>query len=200
MAGAGLVVDHTGGTSQETDVVIFDKFHVPAVLYKSNEGYFPIEGVYYDGEIKSRLTRTELLDAIQKFRSLRTLNPLPNAHGQRQWPARFIFAWSSDLAGNDIESELDRYINADEQALTDPAATIICVAGKGYCCVLRNADGTMSWSKIGGSDGIQEVVNFVGGVANSLIEFRMQKFGVKFGNYIIPTGQNTRLRNIVTPS
>src|SRR5438552_3457995 len=38
IAGTGLVVDHVGGTSPEADVIIFDKFHVPAVLYKADEG------------------------------------------------------------------------------------------------------------------------------------------------------------------
>lgn len=64
IAGSGLVVDSRGGTSPEADVVIFDKFHVPAVLYKENEGLFPLEGVYYYGEIKSRLTKQELRDAV----------------------------------------------------------------------------------------------------------------------------------------
>jgi hypothetical protein len=196
LAGSGLVIDHTGGTSQEADVVIFDKFHVPAVLYRENEGFFPIEGVYYYGEIKSKLTRAELLDSIQKFRTLRALKPLPNAQGQHHWPPRFLFAWSSDLKGEDIETELERYIDADESALKDPAATILCVVGKGYCCVIRDSDGTHHWCKIGATDGLQEVVNFVGGVANSLIDFRMQKFGVKFGHYIIPYGQPTKLRQI----
>lgn len=38
IAGSGLVIDHLGGTSREADVVIFDKFHIPAVLYKDSEG------------------------------------------------------------------------------------------------------------------------------------------------------------------
>jgi hypothetical protein len=50
VAGSGVVVDHTGGTSPEADIVVFDKFHIPAVLYSARDGLFPIEGVCYYGE------------------------------------------------------------------------------------------------------------------------------------------------------
>jgi hypothetical protein len=195
VAGSGLVVDSIGGTSREADVVIFDRFHVPAVLYKEDEGYFPIEGVCYYGEIKSKLTKPELRDALEKFRTFTALNPLLNAKGQKLWPPRFLFAWSSDLTGNDIESELDRYIDVDDAALTAPACSIFCIVGKGYCCVINEAGGSNGWYKIGKSDGLQEVVNFIGGVANSLVDFRMSRFGTKFGNYIIPYAQSVRLRD-----
>ncbi|MHB0785345.1 DUF6602 domain-containing protein [Bradyrhizobium sp. 5.13L] len=92
IAGSGVVVDAAGGTSQEADVIIFDKFHVPAVLYSERDGLFPIEGVYYYGEVKSRLTKQELRDSVQKFRSLLAMSSLPNVHGQRMIGPRFLFA------------------------------------------------------------------------------------------------------------
>jgi len=70
IVGSGLVVDHTGGTSPEADVVIFDRFHIPAVLYNPSEGLFPIEGVSYYGEVKSKLTKSTLRDCIHKFQSV----------------------------------------------------------------------------------------------------------------------------------
>ena len=195
-AGSGVVVDHQGGTSREADVVIFDKFHIPAILYKTEEGYFPIEGTYYLGEIKSRLTKHELLDAIGKFRRVKDLYPLQNAQGRRPDPHRFLFAWSSDLKHGGIEEEFARYVETDELALTNPAATVICIVGKGYCSAIHTPDGKRSWFKIGSADGVQEVVNFIGGIANSLIELRMQRFGVKFGHYIIPEADAVKLRDI----
>jgi hypothetical protein len=188
LAGSGLVIDSHGGTSSEVDVVVFDKFHVPAVLYKGSDGLFPIEGVYYYGEIKSRLTKPELKDAVEKFRRYRSLNPLPNRQGQKEWGPRFIFAWSSDLKEREIDSELHRYFEVDGAAAVDPAASIICVVGKGYCFFDRRGAEGARWLKVGNADGIQEVVNFIGGIANSIIDFRMQKFGMEFGNYIIPGG------------
>jgi len=185
-------VDSFGRTSPEADVVIFDKFHVPAVLYSDSKGLFPIEGVYYYGEIKSRLTRGELEDAVRKFRVVRSMQPLPNAQGQTWIGPRFLFAWSSDLKDGGIEEEFARYAELDEVAKTDPAATIICIVGKGYCYCHQDV-GEVTWFKVGAADGIQEVVNFVGGVANSLMEFRLNRFGTKFGNYIIPVGKPARL-------
>jgi hypothetical protein len=196
LAGSGVVVDYTGRTSREADVVIFDKFHIPAVLYNAEEGLFPIEGTYYYGEVKSKLTKNELSDAIEKFRAVRDFSSLPNAQGVGGIPSRFLFAWTSDLKGEGVEKELERYIETDELALIDPAASIICVVGKGYCSALRTPEGKLAWYKLGNADGIQEVVNFIGGVANSLIDFRMQRFGVKFGHYIIPDGVPQKLFDI----
>jgi hypothetical protein len=196
VAGSGVVVDHAGGISPEADIIIFDRFHAPAVLYSTRDGLFPLEGVCYYGEVKSELNRATLLDSIEKFRKLQQLRPLPNFQDQTFWPPRFIFAWSSDLTGGRIEKELDRYIDCDGLALTDPAATILCVAGKGYCCVIRGQDGMNAWYRIGETDGVQEVVNFIGGVANSVIDFRMQRFGTKFAHYIIPFANSVKLREL----
>jgi hypothetical protein len=196
VAGSGVVVDHTGGSSPEADVVVFDRFHIPAVLHSTRDGLFPIEGVCYYGEIKSRLTRATLIDSVRKFQDLLALQPLPNAQSQIFWPPRFIFAWSSDLKGAGIEKELHRYISTDNQALANPAATILCVVGKGYCCAIRTPDGKSAWYKVGEVDGVQEVVNFIGGVANSLVDLRMQRFGTKFGRYIIPFAKNVKLHEI----
>jgi hypothetical protein len=195
-AGSGIVFDHQGRTSRQADVVIFDKFHIPAILYKAKEGYFPVEGAYYVGEIKSRLTKPELLDAIEKFRHVLELLPLQNAQGRRPEPHRFLFAWSSDLKQGGIEEELARYLETDDQALKNPAATVLCVVGKGYCTAIHTPDGKRSWFKIGNADGVQEVVNFIGGIANSLIELRMQRYGAKFGHYIIPDGDAVKLHDI----
>ena len=187
IAGSGVVVDFSGNTSPEADVVIFDKFHIPAVLYKENEGVFPIEGVYYYGEIKSRLTKHELKDAVRKFRHVLAMHSLPNAQGKRWIGPRFLFAWSSDLKDKSIETELARYFEVDENAKTRSAATIICIVGKGYCYA-NPVEGNVVWHRVGEADELQDVVSFIGGIANSLIDFRMQRLGTKFGNYIIPDG------------
>jgi hypothetical protein len=124
------------------------------------------------------------------------LLPLRNAQGRRPEPHRFLFAWSSDLKHGGIEEEFARYVETDDEALINPAATVLCVVGKGYCSAIRTPDGKRSWFKIGNADGVQEVVNFIGGIANSLIELRMHRFGVKFGHYVIPEADAVKLRDI----
>jgi hypothetical protein len=152
------------------------------------EGLFPLEGIYYYGEIKSRLTRHELEDSIKKFRALMEMSPLPNSQGRYWIGPRFLFAWSSDLKESTIEAELARYAEVDANAMTRPAATIICVVGKGYCYA-NPVEGSVVWLQSGDADGVQEVVSFIGGIANSLVDFRMQRFGTKFGHYIINPGE-----------
>ena len=100
------------------------------------------------------------------------------------------------MKGSGIESELERYIDADNNALVNPAATILCVVGNEYCCAIRGQDGKTAWYKIGQTDGVQEVVSFIGGVANSLVDLRMQRFGTRFGHYIISFANSVKLREI----
>jgi hypothetical protein len=67
------------------------------------------------------------------------------------------------------------------------------VVGKGYCYA-EPTQGNVVWYKAAGeADGLQEVVNFIGGIANSLLDFRMKRFGTKFGHYIIPEGNRETL-------
>ena len=73
--GSGCVIDSSGGTSRQMDVVIYEKHICP--VYCINEApeatYYPCEGVITVGEIKSLLTSKELADIFEKMASVKTL-------------------------------------------------------------------------------------------------------------------------------
>jgi hypothetical protein len=66
----GEVITRTGGHSHPADVLIYDAINCP-VLYVSDTQVLPIEGVYGAIEVKSRLSKAELVDptALQAARA-----------------------------------------------------------------------------------------------------------------------------------
>lgn len=76
--GTGCVIDYTGQSSRQQDVVLYEKDICP--IFSINETdeatYFPCEGVIAVGEIKSSLGKAELLDGFAKIESVRNLKRL----------------------------------------------------------------------------------------------------------------------------
>ena len=73
--GSGFVIDSDGGTSNQIDVVIYEKHICP--VYSINDTpdttYYPCEGVIAVGEIKSSLASRELSDIFNKIASVKHL-------------------------------------------------------------------------------------------------------------------------------
>ena len=73
--GSGFVIDSFGGTSQQIDVVLYERELCP--VYSINDDpettYYPCEGVIAVGEIKSEMSSSELRDAFNKIASVRRL-------------------------------------------------------------------------------------------------------------------------------
>lgn len=71
----GVVVDSDGGTSQQMDVIIYDKNLIPSLMFTGEEGIVPIESVLATVEVKSCLTKSELTDAVRNAHSVKALRP-----------------------------------------------------------------------------------------------------------------------------
>ena len=73
--GSGFVIDSFGRTSQQIDVVLYEKDLCP--VYSINDDpettYYPCEGVIAAGEIKSDISSDELRDVFNKCVSVRQL-------------------------------------------------------------------------------------------------------------------------------
>ena len=82
---SGCVIDTTGGTSRQIDVVMHERDICPmfSVNDTPESTYFPCEGVIAAGEVKSRVGAKELRDAFEKIASVKRLTrkmhkvPLP---------------------------------------------------------------------------------------------------------------------------
>ena len=89
--GSGFVIDCDGGTSRQTDLVLYERDICPVFsINKTPETtYYPCEGVIAVGEVKSTLDRNSLEDAFKKIASVKKLkrhqvfHPGPDSTGMR---------------------------------------------------------------------------------------------------------------------
>jgi len=183
----GKIVDAVGNQSAQTDVVLFSPQVLPGIFYRGVEGIFPVEACAYSIEVKSRSTATEIQDAIKKARGLRTLRYLTGFLDQNGKPeARpftpvipVYFAFDSDLAP-DGKSEMQRYMEHDPNWHDDPLIRAICIARRGYWWF----DG-WEWIHLPANENGDEVVDFLGGVANTAPAAITSRGQPRFGHYLI---------------
>lgn len=73
--GEGFVIDSYGGTSLQQDIIIYERDICPVFSINDTPEttFYPCEGVIAVGEIKSRLEKSSLCDAIKKIASVKRL-------------------------------------------------------------------------------------------------------------------------------
>src|SRR5690349_20647058 len=70
---SGIVIDSEGSTSDQIDVVIFDRQYTPTLLDQQKHKYIPAEAVYAVLEAKPTIDKSYLQYAGEKARSVRRL-------------------------------------------------------------------------------------------------------------------------------
>lgn len=83
-----IVIDHTGGRSDQMDVVIYDRQYTPTLLDQKSHRYVPAEAVYAVFECKPHIDKAYLAYAGDKAASVRRLArtavPIVHAGGVTQ--------------------------------------------------------------------------------------------------------------------
>jgi hypothetical protein len=110
--GSGEVVGRTNDTSKQCDLVVYDRLNGVTLLYDESTQVYPIDCVYGIIEVKSTLSKSELIDALEKIKTLKTMAPegfglriIGNDLVQcRARPFGVIFAYG--LADNSLDSLL----------------------------------------------------------------------------------------------
>jgi hypothetical protein len=84
-ANRAFVIDSHGESSEQIDIVIYDRQYSPLLYNQANQRYVPAESVYAILEVKQDLTREHILYAGQKAASVRRLHrtsaPVPHLQG-----------------------------------------------------------------------------------------------------------------------
>lgn len=72
---SGCVIDSYGSTSNQTDIVLYEKDNCPIFSINDDPAatYFPCESVMAVGEVKSSLGTKELDDAVDKIAKIKNL-------------------------------------------------------------------------------------------------------------------------------
>jgi hypothetical protein len=89
----GIVIDATGSTSDQIDVVIFDRQYTPTLLDQEDHRFVPAEAVYAILEVKPTVDKAYLQYAGNKAKSVRRLSrtSVPISHAGGQFPAKELF-------------------------------------------------------------------------------------------------------------
>jgi len=76
----GCIIDSTGHTSKQSDIVIYEKDICPVFSINNTPEttYYPCEGIISVGEIKSTLNTHELIDSFAKIKSVKESKRLVN--------------------------------------------------------------------------------------------------------------------------
>jgi len=134
----GEIVTKDGAKSHAADVIVYDALSSP-VLYKGKTAVVPIEGVYGIIEVKSRLSKAELVDAIRKIEAFKRLAPRDLGVIQtREYvtvhrPTRpFGLVFGYQLADNSLKSLSENWLE-ENQRIHDVNyfANLVCVLGVG---------------------------------------------------------------------
>ena len=71
--GTGFVIDSYGRTSRQIDVVLYEKDLCPVYRLNDQVDYFPCEGVFAVGEVKSQISSDDIDNVFEKIESVREL-------------------------------------------------------------------------------------------------------------------------------
>jgi hypothetical protein len=189
--GTGKICDESGNLSDETDIIIYNRSILPPVMYSGRDGVFPIEACFYSIEVKSKVTASEIQDAIRKGRQLLNLYYMSSNKDKEQNLSLAIlafFAFDSDLSETGI-SELERYAKYDSQWSKAPILKTICVAGKGYWYYDQTDN---SWIFHAPTQSYDEVVDFTSGITNTLVTAQLRK--ALLGRYLMLERSVTQIK------
>ena len=184
--GTGQIISHTGQTSRQTDVVLYDRRILPPILFQESVGLFPVECVLNSIEVKSTLTATELKSADLAASELLDFYYVHGRYdaadiGERHAVTKVVsavFALSSDLSPDGI-SESARYASMHAP---DPALRLICVVGRG-CWIWRNS----TWQSVGQPYDLGEVVAFVSMLMNTYRDIAATRGNPRLGMFLMDT-------------
>ncbi len=190
--GTGKITDSLGHLSAETDIIIYSRLTLPPLVYGHSTGLFPVEACIYSIEVKSTLTAAELKDSLEKVRKLRSLKYLNSFYPLNFInpigpPSSFVipalFAFSSDLVLDQL-SEIERYRKYDSNADSAPLIPVLCIPKRGYWW-FKPDEPDKKWICHPPTSDFDEIIDFIGGLANTIPIQIIKKGQPQYGNYII---------------
>lgn len=183
--GTGQLIDQQGRISNQVDIILYDRSILPPALYDDHMGLFPIEAVLYTIEVKTTLTRSDLLQAhmaAQKIFEFEYISGLQSPNGPAyqhsiEKAKSVVFALSSDVRMGEAVRYADVYSKRKELAYL----AAICVAEKEYVF-----QATGHWGVVNPAGPCDEILSFLGGVMNTYKAVAASRYQPLLGHYIIP--------------
>lgn len=121
--GSGEIVGPNGDVSKQSDLIIYDQLDGLSLLYDESVQVYPVECIYGVIEVKSSLSKTELIKSLENIKSVKSLvlnetitkttDNLITVTFDRPKPFGIVFAYS--LAANSLGS-LTKNLNEWEES------------------------------------------------------------------------------------
>ncbi|WP_192456275.1 DUF6602 domain-containing protein [Musicola keenii] len=136
--GSGEIIGPTRNVSKQSDLVIYDQLDGMSLIYEDDIQIFPIESVFGVIEVKSTLSKEELIKSLENIKSVKYLAPnesvtkknsLMSMTYPRPKPFGIVFAYS--LAGNSLESLVKNLKEWEQQNDKSLWPNLIVVLGEG---------------------------------------------------------------------
>ena len=93
----GFVIDSNDNSSNQMDIVLYDKMNAPKIYNGDNAQIFPIESTYACGEVKTKLDSRGLEDILKKCLSYK------NLHRKAYYPPRGNITETFKIFGKESE-------------------------------------------------------------------------------------------------
>lgn len=102
---SGIVIDSSGRTSDQIDIVIFDLQYTPVLLTRESNRYIPAEAVYAVLEAKPTINKELLEYAAEKAASVRALTrtSVPITHSDVIAPPKKLFRIVSGIVAASVD-------------------------------------------------------------------------------------------------
>lgn len=190
--GTGKIVDSTGQTSRQIDLIIYHKNSLPPVMWSGRDGVFPIEACRYAIEVKSCLRSHMIKDIYASAKQLLKLKERRRSLGplliQTQIPIA-LFAFKSDVKG--MLKELDRLWKLNKGGEANKSINVLCIASNGYAVFDEQIN---DWAGDEASDNYSHIIGFLIGIVNTLLAGGSSQNDMAYGPYLLDrniSGQET---------
>ncbi|MBI42370.1 MAG: hypothetical protein CMI11_02535 [Oceanospirillales bacterium] len=100
-----IVIDSTGATSDQIDVVVYDNQYTPTLLDQERHRFVPAESVYAVFEVKPTINKEYLDYAADKAESVRKLTrtSIPIVHAGGEYPAKPLLPIVAGIVAANID-------------------------------------------------------------------------------------------------
>ncbi len=184
--GSGQIIEaKTGRLSSQQDIILYDRSIVPPVTFDVTHAIVPIEAVLYTIEVKSKLTKAELVkthEAANELKSFQFLTGQFDQSGKEishlvHKPICVVLALDTDLSGN-ADNDAKRYVNV--YGTDEPHVSAICVAGHGYWFEWHGV-----WVEVKVNLEGEEILGLVSGIMNTYRNIAATRRQPRLGNYLM---------------
>lgn len=156
--GTGEIIGPTRNVSKQSDLVIYDQLDGISLVYDEDVQIYPVESVFGVIEVKSKLSKVELIKSLENIKSVKSLcpnevvtkttNSFMTMTYPRPKPFGVIFAYS--LSSNSLESLLDNLREWERENSNEFWPNLVVVLGEGI--IHHHGDGMKNSSLFSNSE------------------------------------------------